>query len=53
MIERSGETENLNRFLEVSISFLCVTQLGVYLEKGESLIGPRQCAELAIVTRVS
>ena len=35
MIERSGETENLNRFLEVSISCLCVTQLGVSIEKRE------------------
>ena len=73
MIERSGETKNRNRFLEVSIQLFCVTQLGVYIEKGirkveedhwkikrkscimvgyRSLIGPRQCAELAVVTRV-
>ena len=34
MRERSGETENRNRFLEVYIQLFCVTQLVVYIEKG-------------------
>ena len=38
MIERSGETEKHNRFLEVFFFIHCVTQLGVYIEEGRGKI---------------